>query len=253
MCYAEKWDNVGLLIQPSQDIEIQKILLTNDLTEKVMSEAIETKTNLIISYHPPIFQGLKRLTMASWKERIVIQCMENKIALYSPHTVWDCVGNGTSEWLANSLPVKSINPAIPNLINPKFGAGRVCNVEGSLTLKEAIGKIKKYTGLRDVRVAVAVDGNLDSTIQSFACCPGSGASVLKEILTPINLFITGEISHHELLDASAKNIHVIMLNHSNSERGYLHVFSGICENLLDNTDSVEIFISKVDEDPLSTY
>ena len=84
--YAEKWDNVGLLIEPSTDIEVKKVLLTNDLTEKVMSEAISRETNLIISYHPPIFQSLKRLTMKAWKERIVIQCLENKIALYSPHT-----------------------------------------------------------------------------------------------------------------------------------------------------------------------
>lgn len=164
---------MGLLIQPSSEIEIQKILLTNDLTEKVMSEAIESKANMIISYHPPIFQGLKRLTLASWKERIVIQCLENKIALYSPHTVWDSVTNGTSEWLARSLPISSIIPAIPNAANQAFGAGRICQVEGgSLTLSEAIEKIKKYTGLNDVRVAVAVNGNLDSKIRNFACCPG---------------------------------------------------------------------------------
>lgn len=84
--YAEKWDNVGMLIEPSTDIQVKKIILTNDLTENVMNEAVVKKVNMIISYHPPIFQGLKRLTMANWKERIVIQCLENKIALYSPHT-----------------------------------------------------------------------------------------------------------------------------------------------------------------------
>lgn len=252
LSYAEKWDNVGLLIQPSSDqVEIQKILLTNDLTEKVMIEAVECKANMIISYHPPIFQGLKRLTMASWKERIVIQCLENRIALYSPHTVWDSVANGTSEWLARSLPISSIVPAIPNAANQEFGAGRICQVDGLLTLREAIERIKKYTGLNDVRVAVSLNGNLDSTIKKFACCPGSGASVLKEITTPINLFITGEMSHHELLDAAANNVHVIMLNHSNSERGYLKVFSNIFNILTSN--SIEILISKADEDPLNTY
>lgn len=84
--YAEKWDNVGLLIEPSTDIVVKKILLTNDLTEKVIFEAIDKNANMIISYHPPIFAGLKRITMSSWKERIVVQCLENKIALYSPHT-----------------------------------------------------------------------------------------------------------------------------------------------------------------------
>lgn len=68
---------------------MKKILLTNDLTENVFEEALQNEMNLIISYHPPIFTGLKRLTMESWKERIIIQCIENKIAIFSPHTSWD--------------------------------------------------------------------------------------------------------------------------------------------------------------------
>lgn len=87
--YAEKWDNVGLLIEPSSDIEVKTILLTNDLTEAVLSEAVDHKANLIISYHPPIFAGMKRFTSQTWKERIVVKLIENKIALYSPHTSWD--------------------------------------------------------------------------------------------------------------------------------------------------------------------
>lgn len=76
---AEKWDNVGLLIEPSAKfLAIQKVLLTNDLTERVMEEAKEKQVNLIISYHPPLFAPLKRITQATWKERIVVQCLEQK-------------------------------------------------------------------------------------------------------------------------------------------------------------------------------
>jgi putative NIF3 family GTP cyclohydrolase 1 type 2 len=74
---------------------------------------------------------------------------------------------------------------------------------------------------------------------------------LKEISTPIDLFITGEMSHHELLDAAAKNINVVMLNHSNSERGYLKYFSGILKGLVSN--GIEVLVSETDEDPLTTY
>lgn len=216
-----------------------------------MNEAVNKNVNMIISYHPPIFQGLKRLTMDNWKERIVLKCIENKIALYSPHTAWDSVANGTSEWLARSLPISSITPAIPNQLNFEFGAGRVCKISEKLTLKEAIEKIKIKTNLSDVRVAIADNGSLDSEIRTFGCCPGSGASVLKEIKTTIDLFVTGEMSHHELLDAAAKNIHVIMLNHSNSERGYLNHFSGIFKSAL--TSPIEIIVSTTDEDPLRTF
>lgn len=89
LCFAEKWDNVGVLVEPSTRVNIKKILLTNDLTENVLLEAQEHEANLIVSYHPPIFSGMKKLTMATWKERIILKCIEDKIAIYSPHTSWD--------------------------------------------------------------------------------------------------------------------------------------------------------------------
>ena len=87
---AESWDNVGLLIEPSGSKEVRKIsnlstfwalfakgspqvrkiLLTNDLTEPVLSEAVEEKVDMVVSYHPPLFRPLKRLTKGNWKERV---------------------------------------------------------------------------------------------------------------------------------------------------------------------------------------
>ena len=76
---AASWDNVGLLIEPSGDKQVGKMFLTNDLTEAVMEEAIEVNADLILSYHPPIFRPLKKLTTNNWKERIAVACLENKI------------------------------------------------------------------------------------------------------------------------------------------------------------------------------
>jgi len=64
---AASWDNVGLLIEPTQLKIVSRILLTNDLTEDVMDEAVESKTDLIITYHPLIFAPLKSITNQSWK------------------------------------------------------------------------------------------------------------------------------------------------------------------------------------------
>lgn len=64
---AGSWDNVGLLIEPSEPKNVSHILLTNDLTEDVMQEAIDLKTDMIISYHPPIFAPLKTINTSTWK------------------------------------------------------------------------------------------------------------------------------------------------------------------------------------------
>lgn len=100
---AEKWDNVGLLVEPTSTQEVESILLTNDLTEKVLDEAIEKKVQMIVSYHPPIFVPLKRLTSKSFKERVIVKAIEHKIAIYSPHTAFDAVHSGVNDWLATGL------------------------------------------------------------------------------------------------------------------------------------------------------
>merc|ERR1711970_786350 len=81
---AESWDNVGLLVEPSEEKTVKTIFLTNDLTEPVLEEALKSSSDLIISSHPPIFRPLKRLTSKSWKERVAVKLVENKVALYSP-------------------------------------------------------------------------------------------------------------------------------------------------------------------------
>jgi putative NIF3 family GTP cyclohydrolase 1 type 2 len=96
---AADWDNVGLLVEPSGKLLVERILITNDLTEPVFEEALKLKSNMIISYHPPIFSPLKRLTQSQWKERLMVKCIENRIAVYSPHTSWDAIEGGINEWL----------------------------------------------------------------------------------------------------------------------------------------------------------
>jgi putative NIF3 family GTP cyclohydrolase 1 type 2 len=97
------WDNVGLLVEPSGPLQINKILVTNDLTEPVLEEAIAKRVNCIISYHPPIFAPLKRLTQVDWKQRSVVKCIEQRIAVYSPHTIWDAIEGGINDWIIQAF------------------------------------------------------------------------------------------------------------------------------------------------------
>ena len=65
---AQGWDNVGLLVEPKVPMTINKIILTNDLTEDVMKECVDKKADMIVSYHPPIFRPLKKLTSSSFEK-----------------------------------------------------------------------------------------------------------------------------------------------------------------------------------------
>src|SRR5688572_19341172 len=87
---AEEWDNVGLLIEPSRPRPIGRVLLTIDLTDAVVDEAIRLKSELVVAYHPPIFEPIKSLR----GEPRLVRLVEHRIAVYSPHTALDCVYGG---------------------------------------------------------------------------------------------------------------------------------------------------------------
>lgn len=89
---------------------------------------------------------------------------------------------------------------------------------------------------------------LDGFINTVALCAGSGVSVLKG--TSADLYLTGEMLHHDVLDASHRGTHVILTNHSDSERGFLKIFASILKRSLQ--EPVEVCVSESDKDPLQT-
>lgn len=100
--YAEPWDNVGLLAgDPEQGVT--KVLLTIDYTPAVAVEAVRENCDVVIAYHPPIFEALKRLTAGS----LVFDAIRRGFALYSPHTALDVADGGTNDMLADAVRMAS--------------------------------------------------------------------------------------------------------------------------------------------------
>lgn len=173
---------------------------------------------------------------------------EQRIAVYSPHTAWDCITPGVNDWLAKAIPHITSSPIAVHPKDPSFGMGRYLNVCPKLSLKDIVEHVKKHLKVPHVQVAVGVNSSLDKVIETAGVCAGSGNSVLK-LISP-NLYLTGEMSHHELIEAQHKDICVILCNHSNTERGYLYEFKAHFEKTLEN--SIELIVSEMDADPLVT-
>lgn len=326
---AATWDNVGLLVEPSAPHRVSRILLTNDLTQEVATEATTLKVDMIISYHPPIFQPVKRLTQESWKDRVIVQCIENRIAIYSPHTSYDILHNGLSDWLAaafvgkfepvtqsfdrsfskeltlsirfpNRLPdcmeeqlVKAFPDAVilghhridshlgesgvrldvtctkkllPQLtsflesyeltdlqiierVKPPLsghGEGRLVTLDHPMTIKDAILLIKSHLKLAFVRLGLGQRKTTESQVRTIAVCAGSGSSVLRGVKA--DLYLTGEMPHHDVLDAVQSGTSVVLCEHSNTERGFLCVLQQTLRVLFD--EKIDIQVSSVDKDPL---
>ena len=129
---------------------------------------------------------------------------------------------------------------------PNTGAGRRLALDSPLTLEEVVTRTKKHLCLDHIRLALGNDQNLESKIKSIAVCAGSGASVLRGCRA--DLLLTGEMSHHEVLDFVHKGISVILTEHSNCERGYLRLVKDKLVKALG--EEVTILVSKLDRDPL---
>jgi len=109
---AEGWDHVGLQVgDPAQ--QVRRAMLCIDLTERVLDEAIEAGTSLIVAYHPPIFAPLSAVTSLDPKQRIILRAAQRRIAIYTPHTALDAVSGGVNDWLCEGLGKGTRRPIRP--------------------------------------------------------------------------------------------------------------------------------------------
>lgn len=101
------------------------------------------------------------------QQRIVAKCLENRIALYSPHTSFDSIYGGVNDWLAAAFKVKESNPIQPDK-DPQNGMGRLCVLNDEITILQAVELVKKHTKLKYVRLAQAKNSSkLISQNESF--------------------------------------------------------------------------------------
>ena len=110
--YAEEFDNVGLLVG-NYNTNVTGVLVTLDTLEETVDEAIENNCNLIISFHPIIFSGLKKLNGNSYVERVVLKAIKNDIAIYATHTALDNSKNGVSAKMCEKLGLINNKILIP--------------------------------------------------------------------------------------------------------------------------------------------
>lgn len=102
LAYQEKYDNAGLICG-DRDWDIIGVLIALDITEAVVQEALDKECNMIVTHHPLIFSGLKKITGSNHIERALIKAIKNDIAIYAIHTNLDNMYNGVSKRLADKL------------------------------------------------------------------------------------------------------------------------------------------------------
>lgn len=106
LAYQEVYDNAGLLVGDPNSV-VGKVLITLDVTDEVLEEAIKKECNLVVSHHPLIFHGVKKLTGQDLTQQLVVKAIKNDIALYAMHTNLDNAANGLNRFICNKLGISN--------------------------------------------------------------------------------------------------------------------------------------------------
>lgn len=216
--FACEWDNVGLMTGSRND-EISKILVVLDCDDESIDYAVNNKVDLIVSHHPLIFGGLKKVNDETLTGRRVVKLIRNGIAEYSMHTNFDIKGGMAS------LAAERIGMQEPFILEPcceNEGLGRWGNFPEKTVLEWA-DKVKTAFGLPSVNVF----GDLSKRVTKVAIAPGSGKeAVLAAVALGVELVITGDVGHHTGIDAVAGNCAVIDAGHYGLEHIFIEFIGG---------------------------
>lgn len=216
------FDNTGLLIG-SEGKEVNKVLVTLDVDEKVCDEAAREGVDLIVSHHPLMFHATKRLTDRTPTERVLRKLVSGDIALYSAHTNLDCAKGGINDYMAQKLGMENteVIEEVGSDRNLSEGFGRKGMLKNPATFKEIIEMYKKEFDVDIVRYV----GDENKLIRTVAVNTGGGAFALDGLIgTGTDLFISGDFKYNQLRDAYENDLCIIDAFHYDSEKISMEFF-----------------------------
>tara|TARA_B100000768_G_C11269785_1_gene372842 strand:+ start:666 stop:1460 length:795 start_codon:yes stop_codon:yes gene_type:complete len=246
---AEDFDNVGLLVGDLNS-EVKNILVTLDTTLNVVDEALDKDCNLIVSYHPIIFNGLKKITTDSgYVQKSIIKAVKNNISVYAIHTSLDNHPEGISYFLSKKIGLKKISTLIPKIDNKnnfKIGMGTKGELIEPMEENNFFDLIKNKLELKYLRHSV----KLNKKISKVSIVVGSGSFAIKNSLdSNVDAFITSDLKYHNFYEADNKII-LLDIGHYESEN---HIKLIIKEFLNKKLPSFTILLSTENINPVNYY
>ena len=186
----EGWDNSGLCIG-SADAPVNSVLLGLDCTPDLVDEAVACGADMIVTHHPLIFSGLKKISPDNQVGEAVIKAIRAGISIYAAHTSADKVIAGVSGAMAARLGL--VNVSILDEDGEGTGLGVVGDLPEPVTAEQAVTLVKDRFSLKVLKASRPLDG----MISRVAMCGGSGGSLIGAARKAgAQLYISGDISYH---------------------------------------------------------
>lgn len=228
LTYQESYDNAGLILGRSNQ-NVTSALLTIDITEEVIDEAISLGASLIISHHPLIFNGIKKINEKNEIERCIVKAIKNSIALYAAHTNIDSVFNGVNSKICEKLGLKNCQILSPKsnfnkennfLENANVGSGMIGDLEKDIEL-DIFLKIVKQTFNCGV---IKYNTSEKTSVFKVAVCGGAGSFLIAEAKNAqADIFLTGDVKYHDFFLPDNKMV-IADIGHYESEQYTKEIF-----------------------------
>lgn len=216
LSYAEGFDNVGLLVGDF-NTDVSGILVTLDSLEVTVDEAIAKNCNLIVSFHPIIFSGLKKLNGSTYVERVVLKAIKNNIAIYAMHTALDNIKNGVSGKIGEVLGLKNTEILIPksNLnTHETIGMGMIGELDSTMNENQFLQFVKTTMKTECIRHSEL----LGKSIKKVAVLGGSGSFAIENAIAQnADVYISSDFKYHDFFKAE-KQILLMDIGHYESEQ-----------------------------------
>ena len=237
----EEWDNSGLQIGNPNN-ELKNVMISLDLEEEGIDEAIKNDCNLIITHHPYIFRDIRNIDFTDQFYNRLEKVIKNDISVYSMHTNLDKAYGGLNDNLAAILGLKNIK-VLENGADP--GLGRYGDID-QISAKDLALEIKdklKANGL-------ICYGNMHKKVKRFGICGGAGSELFDDCLKlGLDAMVTGDVKYHEAMDYSDKGLLIIDPGHFASENHVIYMLEDLIKDMIANkvftyskTDDFRTFI-----------
>ncbi len=210
--YSEPWDNDGVMLCENLSENVKNILVCLEINEKICDEAKAVGAQLIVTHHPYIFKGLKRISGNDYK--VAKKLIENGISVLSYHTRLDCAQGGVNDVLTKTLGLCDIS----GFGGERNDFGRVGRLPRAVGGSEFADYIKARLSCGAMRAYIPEN----KIIEKVAVLGGAGKDFLPDAAGVADAYITADLSHNSFVDAKIFDIALFDAGHYFTENPVIY-------------------------------
>ncbi len=242
---ALEGDNTGWQVGDPESL-VEAVLVSMDVDDRVVDEAVEMGAGLIVAHHPMIFRPVRSVRLDLPGGALLARLIRAGIGVYAAHTSLDAAEHGVNTVLAERLGVTGSRP-----LDEEGGLGRIGRLPEALPFQVFAGRVKEVLGVPSVRVG----GPRDRLVSKVALCGGSGGDLwAKAAFAGADVFVTGDLKYHTARDILAAGMNFVDPGHYPSEHVILEPLRDhLAERCRTAGADVRIGIARTHQDPFTNF